>query len=202
MLQAPQQHVPRVLVPVGTHISRLIGIIQIGKVTENIPGKAPMEIQKIRLTFEFPDELHSFKEGEDTKPLIHSQEFTLSMHAKSKLRPIVEGIIGTSLTDEEAYGFNIESLLNKTCLVSIKHGKTAKGSDYAKIATTSPLMKGQVAKQAFNELKVLTYENFDEKYFETLPSFIREKMKGSEEYKKIKGISGDDIDITANDVGF
>lgn len=202
MLQAPQSNTPRVLVPVGTHIARLIGLIHIGTVIENFPGKPPQAMQKIRFTFEFPEEIHVFKEGEDAKPLVHSQEYTLSMGKKSNLRPIVEGIIGTSLLDEEAYGFNMESLLNEACLVSIKHGKTAKGTDYAKIAGTSPLMKGQTCKMPFNELKVLTYEKWDEKYFETLPTFIKEKMQSSLEYKQMKGILPETTEVDPNEIPF
>lgn len=185
---APKPQVSRTLVPEGTHPARVIGFIHVGVVDDTYMGQ-PITTNKIRLTWEFPDETKVFKEGEDAKPLVHSQEYTFSMGKKSNLRPIVEGIIGTSLDEEEAYNFNFESMMGLPCLVSIKHGETKKGTPFAKVASTSKLMKGQVVKEAFNPLTFLTYENWNEAYFQSLPDFIKEKMMKSLEYKKMKGIS-------------
>lgn len=184
---AQKPNMNRVLPTEGTHIARVIGFIYMGTLDDEYMG-VKKKLQKIRLTFELPEELHVFKEGDDAKPLVHSQEYTLSMGSKSNLRPIVEGIIGTSLMDEEAYGFNLESLIGLTCLVSLKKGKTAKGSDYVKISSTSKLMKGQSCKPAFNDYKILNYEDkWDKAYFDALPSFIKEKMEKSDEYMKLMG---------------
>ena len=148
---AKVQNTPRTLPPEGTHIARVIGLINIGTIKEEYMGELK-EQQKIRLTFELPEELHVFKEGDDAKPLVQSQEYTLSMGKKSNLRPIVEGILGTSLTDEEAFSFDVEKLLDMPCLISIKRDVSKKGAEYAKIASVSKLMKGQVCKSAFNPI--------------------------------------------------
>lgn len=182
--------ITRVLPTAGTHIARVIGFIYLGNLEEEYMGQNKM-MQKIRLTFELPEDLHSFKEGEDAKPLVHSQEYTLTMGKKSNLRPIVEGIIGVALMDEEAYSFDAEKLVGMACLVNIKRDKTKKGADYAKIAGTSPLMKGQVCKEAYNPIKILTYEKWDQEYFDSLPPFIKEKMMTSIEYKQMKEIDPD-----------
>lgn len=188
MITAPKPNANRVLVSEGTHIARVVGFIHMGTAEDSYMGEKKM-FNKIRLTWEFPDELHSFKEGEDAKPLVHSQEYTFSMGKKSNLRPIVEGMIGTSLTDEEAFSFNFESLMGIACLVSMKHGETKSGATYTKVASTSALMKGQVAKEAFNKpYKMLTFQTWDEKYFQSLPAFIKDKIAKSEEYKALKGI--------------
>lgn len=192
MLQAPQSNIQRTLVPAGTHIARVVGLIHIGTVKENYLGEEKLQ-SKIRLTFEFPEETHVFREGEDAKPLVQSQEYTLSMGKKSNLRPIVEGIIGVSLTDEEAKSFNFEILLGMACLVSIKHATTAKGVEYAKISSTSKLMKGQAAKEAYNALQILTYEKWDEVVFNSLPIFIKEKMATSLEYIAMKATPSAEI---------
>lgn len=197
-LISPKQNIIRTLPTSGTHIARVIGLINIGTVEELYMGDAK-KMQKIRLTFELPDDLHVFKEGDDAKPLVHSEEYTLSMGKKSNLRPIVEGIIGIALTDEEAYGFDVEKLLNLPCLISIKIGKSKKGSDFAKVASTAPLMKGQVCKDAFNPITKLMYDNWNEAYFQSLPQFIKAKMQTSDEYKKMKGISSD---IKPEDIPF
>lgn len=188
--------VNRILPEVGTHIARVIGFIYIGTIEDEYLG-VKKKLQKIRLTFELPEELHVWKEGEAPKPIVLSQEYTLSMGTKSNLRPIIEGIIGRPLKEEEEYSFDAESLVNMPCLVSVKRGFTKKGSEFANVASTSPLMKGQVCKDAFNPLRVLNYaEKWDETYFNTLPSFIKDKMVTSDEYKKLKGVESDIINVS------
>lgn len=195
---AKTQSTPRTLPQEGTQIARVIGLINIGTIKEEYMGEMK-EVQKIRLTFELPEDTHIFKEGEDAKPLVQSQEYTLSMGKKSNLRPIVEGILGTSLTDEEAYNFDVEKLLNMPCLVSIKKGKTKKGVDYTKISSTSKLMKGQTCKEAYNPITKLTYDEWNQELFDKLPQFIREKIESSVEYKNMKGITDD---VKPDDIPF
>lgn len=187
IITAPKTQMTRTLVSEGTHPARVIGFIHMGTAEDTYMGEVK-KYNKIRLTFEFPEETHVFKEGEDAKPLIHSQEYSFSMGKKSNLRPIVEGIIGTTLDDEEAYSFNFASLLNIPCLVSIKHGKSQKGATYVKIGGTSKLMKGQTVKEAYNPITILTFQKWNEEYFQSLPDFIKDKIKQSDEYKAMKGI--------------
>ena len=186
-ITAPRPQTTKTLVSEGTHPARVIGFIQMGTAEDTYMGEVK-KFTKIRLSWEFPEETKVFKEGEDAKPLVHSQEYTFSMGKKSNLRPIVEGIIGTSLQDEEAFNFNFASLLNLPCLVSIKHGKTKSGALYAKVGSTSKPMKGQVIKSAFNPIIMFTFQNWNEEYFQSLPEFIKEKIKRSDEYKAMKGI--------------
>lgn len=187
--------IKRTLPKSGTHIARVIGFIYMGTITEDYMGE-PKTNQKIRLTWELPEELHAFKQGEDAKPLVHSEEYNLTMGKKSKLRPIVEGIIGTSLTDEEAYRFDAEKLLNYACLVSLKPNK--KGT-YMQVASTSPLMKGQVCKAPFNPIRKLTYEEWNQEMFDALPQFIKDKMQTSKEYKILKGLVDEENGVSKGD---
>lgn len=199
MLTAPVPQ--RVLPPEGTTIARLIGIIHIGTYEDTYKGD-PIITNKVRFTFELPNETHVFKEGEGAKPFSISQDYTLSMSSKANLRKFVQGIVG-NLTDEEANTFNIESLLGKACLITIAHRTTNKGSNYATITNASPLMKGMTCPPAVNELKMLTYDNWDEAYFNSLPDFIKDKMKTTVEYKKKQGsnpkIADTDIDYPLNE---
>jgi len=198
-ITAPRSNTQRTLISEGTHPARVIGFIHMGTAEDTYMGEKKV-FNKIRLTWEFPEETKVFKEGEDAKPLVHSQEYTFSMSKKSNLRPIVEGIIGTTLSDEEAYGFNFASLLNIPCLVSIKHGKSQSGALYAKVGSTSKLMKGQVVKNAFNPITILTFQKWNEEHFQSLPSFIKEKIAKSDEYKAMKGIKKEEVNL--DDIGF
>jgi len=72
------------LAPLGSHIARCIRFVHIGTNTEKMPD-GPKDMNKIRLTFELPHEMKVFKEGEGPKPMVVSQEFTLSMYSKAGL---------------------------------------------------------------------------------------------------------------------
>ncbi len=181
MLQPPKPEKKFTITPAGTHIARVISLVQLGKIETEWQGQKK-QLEKIRLTFELVDETHVFEEGKDPMPFVISQEFTLSMGSKSNLRPIVEGIIGTLLSDGEAEAFDVEELLGRACLITVAH--TSKGDKtYANIRTTASLMKGQVAKEAFNPITKLTYSEWNQEMFDKLPMFIQEKMKTSEQYK-------------------
>jgi hypothetical protein len=198
MLNAPKPDTQRTLIPAGTHIARCIGLIHIGNIPGEYMGEAKI-FNKIRLTWELPEELKVFKEGEEAKPLVISQEYTLSMGNKSKLLPLVEGMIGTTLAEDEAYNFDHETLVGMPCLLSIAHKKSAKGTMYQVVSSASRLMKGQVCKEAFNSYNILTYSNWNQEYFDKLPDFIKDQMKTSKEYKALKGI---EEDVNASDLPF
>lgn len=186
MLNAPKQ-TQRTLPPVGTHIARCIGLIYLGTVKTEWQGQEKW-LDKVRLTWELPEELHSFKDGEDKKPFVVSREFTLSMGDKSNLYPIVSGIVG-DIPEDVRNSFDHEELVGTTCLLTLVHKESPNGK-YALITTTAPLMKSMKAPEAINESKILTYENWDQEYFDSLPDFIKDKMKGSKQYVKKFGGSG------------
>lgn len=185
MIPPKQNTKPRELTPAGTHIARVVGLICIGTVKGTWQG-TPTETYKIRLTWELPNELRTFKEGEPQKPLVISKEVGFSMGKKSTLRPIVEGIIGTSLTDEEAYGFDIEKIMGLECLISVIHEEKQEFGRFATLKSTAPLMRGTTCPPQVNETKILSYENWDNEYFMSLPDFIREKIEKTPEYQKMK----------------
>lgn len=180
------QTAKRELIPAGTHIARLYQIVEIGTTYYEWQGEQK-ESYKVRLTWELPNLTKVFKEEEGPKPLVISEEYTLSMGEKSNLRPVVEGITGP-LTDKEANGFNLESLLGTTCLLNVGHKTSKKGATFERVLSTSPLMAGMTAPDQVNPSKSLSFENFDEELFNKLPDFIKTKISETPEYKKLKGV--------------
>lgn len=178
-MKAPSK--PRTLPPEGTHVARVIGIIYLGTIKGSFGDN-----YKVRITWELPTETHVFKEGEEAKPFVVSKEMTLSMHSKSVLRPIVEGVLGVALKDEEAYAFDVDEILGKECLINIINEDKESGK-YTEVKTTSKLLKGVTCPPAVNETKILSYDKWDEDYFKTLPNFIKDKMSKTPEYRKMKG---------------
>lgn len=180
----PQPLPPRTIAPAGNHVGRVYSIIHIGVIDGEWKGKAN-SIDKIRIGFELPLELHEFKEGETPKPFVVSEEYSFMMGKKSKLRPIIEGIIGVMLTDQEAYSFEINDLMGRVCMVNIVHTLTKSGTLFPKIASTASLPKGMESPDPFNKPFFLDYEeNWNEEAFNNLPEFIREKMQSSHNYQR------------------
>lgn len=180
-MKAPKSNSQKTLVPSGTHIARTIGLIYIGTIESEWKGEKK-SLYKIRLTWELPNKTHVFKEGDKPKPFTISREFTFSMGPKSNLRPIVEGIIGTSLKDEEANNFDLNEVLGKPCLISVSHEEGQSGV-YAAVKSCTPIIEGMTCPPQINETKVLDYSKWDQEYFDSLPDFIKEKIESSNEYK-------------------
>lgn len=200
MLNAPKNQ-NRVLPPAGTHMARCFSLIQIGSIKTEWAGEEKW-LEKVRLGFELPTELHVFKEGEEAKPFTVSREFSLSMGDKSNLYPIVRGIVG-DIPEDVRHTFDVEELVGKTCLLTITHEESKNGK-YALITTATPLVKGMTVPEAINVQRILTYEKWDKDYFNSLPDFMKDKMKGSIQYKEKFGTPDERVeeDIDANEIPF
>lgn len=182
MTTAPKPKTTYTPAPEGTQLARCYQIIQIGTLQEEYMGK-PKMMNKIRLSFELPLKTKIWKEGEPAKPTTVHKEYTFSMAEKANLRKLVEGMIGTTLVDTEAYAFDIESLVGMECLLNLKHKTSVSGNVRAEIASASPLMEGQTCPPQFNPSNILMYSAWDQTKFEALPDFLKEKMMESEEFK-------------------
>lgn len=184
------------LAPEGTHMARCFQFVHIGTIQDSYMGQ-PTEFNKIRLTFELPEELHVFKEEKGPQPMVISQDYTLSLGEKANLRKLVEGIVGHAMTNEEAAAFDVESLVGMPCLLLIKHKTSVSGKKRAEISGASPLVKSMIAPAPVNPPRYLTYNNFDTSLFDTLPDFLKDKIRGSVEFKAM--LNGDGSNLSEED---
>lgn len=183
----------RTLAPAGTFPARVYSIVYIGTVKGEYKG-TPTESYKVRITWELPTKLNTFKEGEAAKPFSVSKEVTLSMGSKSRLRPLVEGILGVSFTDDDAKSFDVDDLLGSTCLLSLTHKESPNGK-FVMINSASQIPEGMNCPAPINPSKILSYQNFDKEYFISLPNFIKEKMEKTPEFIKMNGgVVKDELD--------
>lgn len=176
----------RDLIPAGNYVARCYSMIHIGTIIEEIMGESK-RLNKCRITWELPQELRVFDEKKGEQPMVISKEYTLSMHEKSNLRRDLESWRGKAFTDEQAAKFDITKLLGVPCMLNIIHRQTKTGNEYAAISNISALPKGLTCPGQFNE----TFEfNFEEKFNEdvlnSFPDFIKDKIKQSEEYRRLK----------------
>lgn len=167
----------------GTYIARCYSMIHIGTTSFEWQGQTKKS-NKVRISFELPTETKVFKEGESAKPWSVSSEYTLSLHEKSKFRPILESWRGKKFTDEEMDNFDVTNLVGVPAMISVIHND--KG--YAEIATISKLPKGTECPPQVNESQVLDYDTFNEELFNKLPDFLKKKIESSDEYRNMKGL--------------
>lgn len=169
------------LVPAGTHLARCCQFIHIGHVPNTFPGATTAVVNKIRLTWELPDETNVFSDEKGAQPFSMSKEYTLSMNDKANLRKVIESWFGAKLSDEEAAEFDTELLVGKPALITITH--TVKGDKtYADVQNVTALPKSMTCPEPINKSSILTWENMSTEDFNKLPPFLQDKMKQAAEY--------------------
>ena len=169
------------IVPSGTHVARCYSMIHIGTVEWEWQGETKYS-NKIRVTFELPHEMRDFS-GEQ-KPMVISKEYTLSLHEKSNLRRDLEGWRGKSFNNKELAHFDITNLISKECNISVIHKTSKSGNEFAQIGSISGITKGTKCPKQFNDSFIFNYEdNFNEDWLELQPEWIKDQIKGTDEYK-------------------
>ncbi len=171
------------IMPAGTWEGRCSGIWDLGSRWEQGDGWAKT-IHKILFQFEIPE--HRIEiEGEDL-PMVISQRYTLSLHSKAKLRPLLEGWRDKPFTKEELTGFETKNCLGVYARVQVFHNENSKGDKtYANINSLGP---------PFNKASNCTiepiYYDLDEHGL-NIPQgtheWIQKIIQDSDEYRLITG---------------
>lgn len=168
----------------GTYFARCYSMIEIGTIETEFQGEKK-KAHQVNITWELPTELAVFKEENGPEPFVVSKTYRLSMHEKATLRKDLESWRGKSYTEAEAKRFDITKLLSQPCILSIIHepSKTDPNKNYVRISSISKLMKGQECPPQINQTRLLSFEDWNEDLFKSLPEWIQEKIKTSDEYK-------------------
>jgi hypothetical protein len=168
----------------GNYPARCYSMIHLGTGEEEFKGDKKL-MNQISLTFEFPTEMKVFKEGELEKPYVISKIYTLSMHEKAGLRIMLESWRGKKFTEEEAKAFDVTKLLGVAGMLNVVHN--VKGDKtYANIGSMSPLPKGLSCPPQINPTFEFNFtDKFDANALESLPDFIKERIKRSNEFNAL-----------------
>ena len=173
--------IKREIVPSGTHVARCYSMIHIGTIQWEYQGEQKFA-NKVRLTFELPNELRDF--GGEEKPMVISKEYTLSLHEKSNLRKDLEIWRGNALTKNDLNNFDITDLIGKDCMISVLHKVSASGNDYAQIGNVNAIGKGVSCPKQINKSFIFNYEdNFNSDWLDQQPEWIRDQIKSSDEFE-------------------
>ena len=166
-------------VPPGAHFAICNMVVDCG--LQEGYQKKPQH--KIYLRWEVPDERVSYeKDGATIEgPCSIGRFYTLSLSEKANLRKDLENWRGRSFTADELKGFDIESVLGKCCQIMVTHD-TDGGKTYANITGVMGVSKDQKARvstaKAENELLSFGLDQPDQKKFDKLPNWIKEKIEG------------------------
>jgi hypothetical protein len=127
----------------GMHHAVCYGIVDLG----TQPGGQFEPKRKVAFLWEVPAERIKFEKDGQKKDLPRgvTATYTLSLHTKGLLRPMLESWRGKAFTTEELNGFDLKTILGANCLLNIVHaagtGKNA-GKTYANVKSVNPPMKG------------------------------------------------------------
>lgn len=173
--------------PSGNHVARCIRMIHLGTIEETSPLYGTSSKNKIQVTWELPNETKVWKDGEGEKPYVVSKEYNLTLGKDSNLRKDLESWRGRPFTEDQVKAFDVSNLIGVPCMLNVVHAASKKDPSkvYANVSSIAPLPKGLVCPDAMNELKELSYDNFDWDFFNSLPDFIKGKITSSLEYTKL-----------------
>ena len=190
--------------PAGSHASRIVSIVDIGT-HEIVSPDGNKQVRQIRITLELPNEKHAFKDGEDPKPYVVSQKFTLSFHPKANLRKMMDSWTGRKISDKEVYSgeWKLPDLLGTAGMVNVVHAEAKDGSGkvYANVAGYSPLPKGLDCPPQVNPSSWFFMGNapgpytVDDMAIVALPQFVKEMIMESPEWKAATGSGLDPEDL-------
>jgi hypothetical protein len=168
----------------GMHHAVCYGVVDLG----TQPGGQFAPTRKVAFLWEVPSERIQFEKDGVKKDLPRgiSGIWTLSLHTKSRLRPMLESWRGRSFTEEELAGFDLKAVLGANCFLNVIHqpgtGKNA-GKTYANVSSVNPLAKGMVKLKAENPLVWFSLEECQGAITvpEAVPDWLKGKIMQSEE---------------------
>lgn len=179
---------PRQLPPAGTHVARCYSIIDMGT-REKIWQDKKRRSHEIRISWELCNELHDFGKGQEEPYSVH-KNYTLSLSEKANLRHDLEAWRSKPFSDEELARFDVCKVLGAACMVTVTH-VTKGDAAYANVTAVTGMPKGMQAPALVNPLVEYSISEHDQTVFDKLPDFMKEIIRGSDEWKERSAPSAD-----------
>lgn len=126
----------------GSHAAVLVSLIDCGSRLKTFPGSPPKLTHEIYLCWELPGMVMSGT----TRNHTIARMYTLSFHEKAGLRKLIEQWRGSTFRENEE--FDLTTLVNKPCLLSVTHKTTNSGNTVAIIGGVMRLPNGMAAPKA------------------------------------------------------
>lgn len=181
IIPPPSEGTPRELIPAGNYIARCYKMLEIGLIKETIQGEEKIQ-HKVRIGWELPTETRVFQKEKGPQPLVIDKKYTLSLADKANLRRDLKSWRGQDFTEEQIKTFDITNLLGVPCMLNIIHRASKTGKVYEEISGITPMPKGVECPAQVNPSIELSYDKWNEDLFNSLPGFIKDEIRSSEQY--------------------
>lgn len=160
----------------GIHKGVCFASIDLG--TQKVEFQGEIKYQrKIRLSFESHDQMR-----DDGQPMVISKDFTYSLFQNAALVKTLNPWVKDELKD----GFDTDDLVSRPCQFLVEHEQSHEGRIYAKLTKVMPVGSAQVKHLHNNPVK-FSLDAFDQKTFDGLPDWLKEKIRLSPEYAEATG---------------
>lgn len=165
--------------PVGNHVARCVGLIDLGTQTSEFKGETVVRRQVV-VRWELPSELQN-----DGRPFQVSKFYTMSLHEKATLRHDLENWRSRPFTEEELRGFDAKNILDKGCMVQVTHSDKGK----ARVTSVSSVPKGMAVPARVSELLFFSLEpgEYKPEVFGALGAWFQETIRKSPEWAQLQG---------------
>jgi len=209
------------LCPAGSFVARCYMVVDMGMQPVVYMGKKSNPRQKIRIGFEFPDQLHVFDEKKGEEPFTLSRSFTNSLNEKASLRPVLNSWRGRPLTDEDIAGgvidaktkkpkppFTFKTLLGVPAFITVIHetrktdnSKIAKISNIAKLPAKIGGVDLVCPPAVLPPILYSVDEGPDSPTFKRLPTWIQEECRQCLEWNEAPEDEGQQVASRGGDDG-
>ena len=172
---------PKTMVPEGTHVGRCYAVVDLGTHHEEWKGK-PKTRRKVILSFEFPNQMHVFKEEEGEQPMGRSKTFTNSLGEKATLRKMLQSWRGRAFTEKELQGFDLSNVTGHPAQIGVIHITKDNGEKTDVIDSLIACPQGLQVPDAINEPYSYSIDEHP-KNWDKLSNWMQEQVQKSDEWK-------------------
>lgn len=172
-------------IPAGTYPARCVGLVDLGV---QINAKFGKEQPKVRIIWELPTE--TIERNGETEPRWISKPYTASLHEKSELRKDLESWRGKSFTSGELQAFDLTSVVDAPCMLSITHKTAQSGKMFAAVSSVSQPMRGIAVPALKNPPLLFDFDYPREQMLsalEALPEWMQNEVKKSVTWQQMFG---------------
>ena len=164
-------------IPAGTYPARCAGLIDLGVHKNEMYGT---ERPRVRIIWELPTE--TIQRNGETEPRWISKPYTASLNEKAELRRDLDSWRGRSFTAVELKRFELISVIDMPCMLSIIHKTSKNGNTYACVSAVSKVMRGFDVPALKNPPLLFDFDYPREQMLtalEALPEWMRNEVQKS-----------------------
>lgn len=184
----------KTMVPEGTHIARCYAVVDLGTHDDTYKG-VDRKRRKVILSFEFPNQLHVFKEEDGEQPLGRSKTFTMSLSEKATLRKMLQSWRGRAFTQKELQGFDLSTVSGHPVQVGVIHYVKDNGEKTDVIDSLIACPQGLDVPDAINEPYSYSIDEHP-KNWDRLSKWMQEEVAQSDEFKALSAEPEAPVEVT------